>query len=464
MQVRRCLHIAKWKEQESPLPGALYLAFGCALRQFFPLRSDGIIATITMMSSSPERERPHFSAVLERLSSALARESFSRIREQVPYWLGQVDQALGLNRSVIANFVPNRCFQVFQQWNAGMVPTAPLVKSEVVPWINEQLMDGRMVVLDGPRSLPANADNDRKFFSLIGTKAVVLVPFVVDGRIVGGGTFEDCLQDRRWSPVLLRRIELVAEVFGNAMARNLLADENASLQQKAEGLGRFALSGEMAAAIAHEVSHPLGAILANAQTAQRILRHARPNLADLTEIIDDIVAGERRASAYIDKVRRLFVIDNAKSERVSFASLLEATASLLRKEIVARDIALRLDIEAGLPDVTGDRTGFEQVMVNLLLNAVEAVSSVDSAERCVTLRAFCRSALWLTVEVEDTGNGIDQRDVALVFEPLFTTKRKGTGMGLSIVRSIIKSHGGIVHVRDTSPSGTTFTFSLPVAP
>ena len=245
------------------------------------------------------------------------------------------------------------------------------------------------------------------------------------------------------------------------MSRQRSAIESRILQEEAEKLSKFALLGEMTAAMAHELNHPLGAILANAQTARRILERARPNRASLKEIIDDIIAGERRAGDYVRHVQSVFSDHQVRMETLHVDQLLTAAASLVRSDLLLRGISLEIEIEKGLPNIAANRTGIEQVMLNLLRNAVDAISIGNSPTRIINVRAFRRNAHSVAIAVSDTGKGIDPKDLDRIFEPLFTTKEKGTGMGLSIVRSIVKSHGGEIHVDQGRESGATFEFTVP---
>jgi len=222
------------------------------------------------------------------------------------------------------------------------------------------------------------------------------------------------------------------------------------------------MMGEMAAAVTHELNHPLGAILANAQAARSMLGRTRPNLAKLNEILDDIISGERRASSYVERVRSLFKDKKPRSETLDISQVLERTTLLVREEMLMRGISLQIDVDTGLPDVAADRTGIEQVILNLIRNAADAVTIADTHSRCIKVSAFLRDAGQVAIAVSDTGNGIDQKTLGSVFEPLFTTKEKGAGMGLTIVRSIVESHGGEVRIRSNSEQGTTFEFTLPV--
>jgi signal transduction histidine kinase len=418
------------------------------------------------MKFRSKADREPFSVVLEQISSAFARVSPGEIGPQIEHWLKKICDSLGLDRSVVAEFLPEKGgLQVLHQWTREGYPPMPMyLADEIIPWITSRLRAGETFVMPSVRSLPAEADRDREFvLSPTGPKASVVMPLEIGGKVIGGVTFGDFHGERRWSPALLRRFKLISNIFANAIARQRSAIESKRLQEEAQKLANFALLGEMTAAMVHELNHPLGAILANAQTARHMLERASPNLASLREVVDDIIAGERRANDYMQRVRSVFGNNQLRTEPLQIDELLTAVASLVQSDMLMRSISLQIDVEAGLPSIKADRTGIEQVMLNLLRNAADAIATGNSSIRYVRVRAFQQDLNCVTVAVSDTGGGIDQKNFDMIFEPLFTTKEKGTGMGLTIVRSIVESHGGAIRVSTSPGPGATFEFTVPVS-
>ncbi|HEV2175088.1 MAG TPA: histidine kinase dimerization/phospho-acceptor domain-containing protein, partial [Nitrospira sp.] len=170
----------------------------------------------------------------------------------------------------------------------------------------------------------------------------------------------------------MARLKLVTDIFANALERKRSTTETNKLRDEAQKVARLALVGEMAAAVAHELNHPLGAILANAQAARRLLENSHPKLSELRETLDDVISGERRAAAYVEKVRSLFNRSEVLSEPLQVDRFLESIASLTRSELAARGISLQIQIEANLPMIAADRVGIEQVLMNLIQNAADA--------------------------------------------------------------------------------------------
>lgn len=419
-----------------------------------------------MRRSQSLDRRERFSDLLGILSTRFARISHDEIDAEINGWLERVCRSLGLDRSVIGEYLPEkRDFHATYQWTREGFPRGPMVAaSEVIPWISRRVAAGEIVAVPGVGALPAEAERDRSFMlSGLGPKATLVMPLIIGSRVVAGITFADLHGERRWPPSLISRLKLIADIFANALERKRSANEANKLKDEAQSVGRLALMGEMTAAIAHELSHPLGAILANAQAARRLLENAYPDLSELKEALDDVITGERRAAAYVAKVRALFRRSDLHTELLQVDTLLDAAASLTRSDLQARGVSLEMQIEPGLPMITADRVGMEQVMINLIQNAADAVCGSEHFERRVSVRAFQRESRWIGIEVGDTGKGIDQKDLGRIFQPLFTTKPKGTGMGLAIVRSIVESHGAQIRVYSERGTGTTFEFGLPVA-
>jgi len=416
------------------------------------------------MNSRSRAESIPFSVVLEQLSYAFARVPSGEIGTQIEHWLEKIARCLGLDRSVAAEFLPEEeDFRVLYQWTREGFPPMPKYSSaDFLPWVASRIRASATVVMPRISALPATAARDREFFlGPLGPEATVVLPLVIGDKVMGAVSFADFHQERLWSPALLRRFRLVSDIFANAISRQRSAIESRRLQEKARKLANFALLGEMTATIAHELNHPLGAILANAQAARRMLERTRPNLGDLREAVDDIVAGERRASNYVERVRSLFRNDQVPTEPLQADEILGAVASLIRNEMMMLGISLQIDVEEGLPNIVAHRTGIEEVMLNLLRNAADAVTMGNSTTRLVRVRAFRQDLHWVTIAVSDTGSGIDTKHLDRIFEPLFTTKVKGTGMGLSIVRSLVESQGGQVRVVTSPAPGATFEFTVP---
>src|SRR5260370_12489583 len=263
-------------------------------------------------------------------------------------WMERVARSRGLDRSVIAEFLPQgRGLQVLYQWTREEFPPMPMyLADDRVPWMVTKVRKGETVAVSSIHSLPRGSRRDRAHMtSPVGSKAAVAVPFVIDNEIIGAISFGDLKHQRRWSPILIRRLKLVADIFANSLARQRSAIQSNTMRERAESVTKFAMLGEMAAAVTHELNHPLGAILANAQAARSMLGRTRPNLAKLNEIVDDIISGERRASSYVERVRSLFKDKKPRNKTLDIGHAINRTTLLVREDMLLQGISLQIDVD-----------------------------------------------------------------------------------------------------------------------
>ena len=225
---------------------------------------------------------------------------------------------------------------------------------------------------------------------------------------------------------------------------------------------RISSMGELAASLAHELNQPLTAILSNAQAAQRFLS-ARPlDIEEVREILRDIVEDNKRAGEVIRRMRALAKKEEFEFESVDLSQTLQEIVPLVHSDAILRNVSIHVDVDPNLPYALGDKIQLQQVLLNLLLNAFDAMNDRPIAEREVVVWAGSDGANMLKVAISDRGTGLTSDKLDKVFEPFYTTKREGLGMGLSISRSIIEAHGGRLWGENNQGSGATFTFTLPL--
>jgi PAS domain S-box-containing protein len=235
-----------------------------------------------------------------------------------------------------------------------------------------------------------------------------------------------------------------------------------SLQEAQEGLAhitRLTTMGELVGAIAHEVNQPIAAIVTNANFCLRQLASATPNSDKLREAISEIVNDGTRASAVISRIRALLQKGAPKRVAVDINQIIQEVAILLRNELARNRVSLRTNLGADLPSVSGDGVLLQQVLINLIMNGIEAMRSITRAPRELLIKST-RDHSEVSIQVKDCGSGFDPRQAEHIFEPFFTTKPEGIGMGLSISRSIVESHGGRLWA-ESGPAGALFQFTLP---
>jgi len=230
---------------------------------------------------------------------------------------------------------------------------------------------------------------------------------------------------------------------------------------------RVTALGELAASIAHEVNQPLMAVSANGSAALNWLGFDPPRIEDAREALTAIVADGERAGDILSRIRRL--LSRAPSEHAAcdVNAIVLGVLPLVRSQFDRQSVFLEAALAADVPPVLGDPVQLQQVLLNLLLNAADACARVGIERRRVTARTAVErqgTELRAVVAVTDTGKGIDPSSVARLFEPFYTTKPEGLGMGLSISRSIVARHGGELTLVPNADHGVTLTFSLPARP
>jgi len=224
---------------------------------------------------------------------------------------------------------------------------------------------------------------------------------------------------------------------------------------------RVTTLGELAASIAHEVNQPLAAIVTNGEAGLRWLKHEKPNIAEVHNAVSRIVGDANRASAVIRRIRDLARKGEPEKTMLDINVVIDDVIPLVQRAAASHGASLRLDLSSQLPAVQGDRVQLQQVVLNLIVNAIEAMAGVHGRRKEVVIRSRDQAGD-IVVEVLDSGIGIDPASAKKVFDAFYTTKREGMGMGLSICRSIVEAHGGGVSARPNTPHGAVFQFTLPV--
>jgi signal transduction histidine kinase len=232
-------------------------------------------------------------------------------------------------------------------------------------------------------------------------------------------------------------------------------------RREATHLMRVAALGELSGAITHEVSQPLAAILMNGQAALRLLTQDSPDLAEAREAIKNILDDDRRAGDVIMRLRNLLKKGDRKCEPVDLNDLVRSTIALLHSEMISRHIGIGTDLANGLPTASGDAVQLQQVLLNLFMNAMDAMMSTPEPQRRITVRTGTNQAGCIEVEIRDRGVGIRPDDQAQLFKPFHSTKLHGVGLGLSISANIVQAHGGRLALANHDGGGAVAILVLP---
>ncbi|MDR5828376.1 ATP-binding protein [Caballeronia sp. LP006] len=232
-------------------------------------------------------------------------------------------------------------------------------------------------------------------------------------------------------------------------------------RQELAHMTRVSMLGELAASLAHELNQPLTAILSNAQAAQRFMSREPIDLDEMREILRDLVADNNRASEILRRIRALVKKGELEVAPLSMAGVIGDVALLVHSDAIVRGIRVVLDLAPDLPQIQGDKIQLQQVVLNLLLNAFDAMNDC-TGKRVVTVSAARDGDAWLQVTVRDEGEGLPAAFTDELFKPFHTSKRDGLGLGLSISRTIVEMHGGRIWAESNSGHGAAFHFRLPI--
>jgi C4-dicarboxylate-specific signal transduction histidine kinase len=224
-------------------------------------------------------------------------------------------------------------------------------------------------------------------------------------------------------------------------------------------VARITTLGELTASIVHELNQPLTAIATNGGTGLRFLERAEPDLQEVQGAIRDVINDSRRATEIIQRFRALCRKSDPQLVSLDLNELIDDTIRLTQREVRDHGVSLRSDLCSTLPSVRGDRVQLQQVLINLVMNALEAMTSVTNRPRDLLIRSH-HSEAQVLVAVQDSGTGIDPDGIDRLFSSFYTTKPGGLGMGLSICRSIIEAHGGRLWASQNAGPGATFRFTL----
>ena len=404
----------------------------------------------------------NFEKLLADLSASFVRVSVEEIDREIERWIQRIVLAMDLDRGTLAQLEGDGSMCVTHQWAREGV-TAPDLGSFVkvaFPWTARKLLSGESIVVSRIEEFPPEAIEERAYAELNGGARTIAMPLRIGGIIIGAVSFGVILSESKWSRKDAKRLELVAEIFGNALERKRAFTEHRQLERELRKMEGVALVGELAAVLAHELKQPLTAILNNAETGYDLITRQNTNPVEIADALEDIIRDDVRADEIIRNVRALFQRGNTRKSSVDLKELLAEVERIANMSARTSDIQLSIEVAKSLPSVLGDRTQITQATLNLLFNAFDSVCAVD-APREVSLSAAQIETGRVRVSIRDSGKGIDPEIMPRLFEPFFTTKATGMGMGLAIVRSIIENHGGRIWAKQNPGRGATLEFDLP---
>jgi C4-dicarboxylate-specific signal transduction histidine kinase len=270
----------------------------------------------------------------------------------------------------------------------------------------------------------------------------------------------------RWQIVLITAVMILQAAFISALLnahRRRKFAEVQSRQRMAElaHVNRFSTAGELTASISHEINQPLGSILTNAETAAVILNSPSPDIAELKDIVNDILKDDQRASEVIRRMRSLLKKAPFELKNLDLNDLVRDTVEFISSLAIGRKVQLDSVIKADALPILGDRIQLQQVFLNLIVNGIDAMKDTPTENRIISIRTS-RVEKFADLSVSDRGPGIPEDKLKEVFEPFFTSKAEGMGMGLSIARTIIEAHHGLILAKNRDHGGASFRIRLPL--
>src|SRR5262245_22010220 len=292
-------------------------------------------------------------------------------------------------------------------------------------------------------------------------RSLLCVPLLTQTKLIGVLYLENTLTPHVFTPTRSAVLTLLASQAAISLENACLYAERQRAEAELAHVTRLTTLGELTASIAHELNQPLGAIVNNASACQRWL--AAQNVEEARQSAARVIADGHRASEIIGRIRALATKAPERRDWLDINDTVREVLMLAQGEVHGKRVALQTRLAGALPRVWGDRIQVQQVLLNLLVNAIEAMSGVEDGPRELGVSTDRGSAADVVITVRDTGPGLDPQSVARLFDAFYTTKAAGLGMGLAISRSIVESHGGRLWATGNVPRGAVFQFTLPTA-
>jgi signal transduction histidine kinase len=339
----------------------------------------------------------------------------------------------------------------------GLGPAAAAIRFGQPAVVNELSSDPRF----GPWRARAEENGLRS------SVALPLIPGATSRTPIGAllvYSLETCAFDEKETDLLLQAASDLAHGVALLRTRAERRAAEEALKKTEEELGRVArvtTMGELTASIAHEVNQPLAAVVTNGNACLRWLSADPPNFDEARDALRRIIRDGNRAGEVISRIRSVLKKGEPEARRLDFNDLIPEIVALTQSEAARRGATIQTDLAGNLPMVMGDRVQFQQLLLNLVINALDAMNSIQDRPRVVHIRTAVPESKSILVAVEDSGIGLAPEQQSRLFDAFYTTKPDGLGMGLSISRSIVEAHGGRLWAAPNQGPGATFQFTLP---
>jgi signal transduction histidine kinase len=412
-----------------------------------------------------EPETVRFQSLVPELATAMARAPAHSVDREIETWLGRICKALDLDRSAIyERDTPADRVHTTHTWVRANIPPFPrnYDPEELVKSTTDWVMAGNRLTFSHPGDIPPELEDLRRAVKRYGPAASAVIPMWAGERVIGAASFGRFRSPREWSPELLDRLTFTVRLFGSAIERKqseaMLHTANAEIRLAS----RRNMMSELVGSLAHELNQPLTAIMSNLGGLKRLLLQGNSDPAAISSAADDAIEDTKRAAEIVRRVRAMFK-NHDRKETIDIRTLIAEVVKLIASEAAFRRVTVRTEVSPAAQRVVGDAIHLQQCVVNLLLNAFDAIAEAKDGPREVAIRVAPEKTRWVGIKVSDTGAGIDPSVANRLFEPFVTTKSNGMGLGLLVTRSIVENHGGKIWAAPNPTRGTTFAFTLPLA-
>jgi len=406
----------------------------------------------------PTLEAP-FEGLVAEFAVAFVSVSPERVDDEIQKWLSRLVLHVGADHSAVAKFFNQSDLFLSHSWaRPGMAGMQRKSYEGMFPWACARVRQGAPIIFEEIDDLPDEAAIDRANYARMGIRSHLSVPLLAGGAVIGAFSVSTVQAPRAWPSETITRMHLLGSVLANALARQESWVLQQRMQEQLNQLSRIGMAGELAASLAHELTQPLAAILANAQAGLRFLARDRNAIDQIADILHDIVQDDKRAGAVISGLRAMMRKRQSERESVDMSELAQQSLAMVNMNIQAQHVAVRTCLEPGCV-IQADKVQMQQVLLNLIINALEAMQDVDETARQLSVEIRGGSAVHCAVH--DSGRQLTQDRLAKIFEPFWTTKTQGMGMGLAVCRSIIDAHHGAIWAEIDPHGGAIFRFDLP---
>jgi signal transduction histidine kinase len=415
---------------------------------------------------SARRETERFESLVGELSAAMAQAAADGVDREIETWLGKICVALGLDRSAIyERDSPGLSVRTSHIWLRPNFPAFPrnYDPERFFKTTTDWVMAGNNFIFSHPSEIPVEVGDLRRFVERYGPKASAAFPMRAGNEVIGAATFGRFRSPRQWNPKLLEHLALVVRLFGAAIERKQAEVAMRAARDELALAQRRSMMGELVASLTHEVNQPLAAILGNLGGLSRLIAQGNPDPALAARAISNATEDAKRAGEIVRRFRAMFRGDGSRKASIDIGALVSEVVRLIESEAALRKVRIQIRKPPSAIPVFGDRILIQQCILNLLMNAFDAVAKVESEQPKVTIEIAPEKQGWVPVSVHDLGPGIHPSIAGRLFEPFVTTKPNGMGLGLLVTRSIVEDHGGKIMARPNPAGGSIFTFTLPAA-